>query len=82
MVRAAAEEAGRSGSTVNVLRLGYFDAGMSAEVPSSILDDVVARTASKRLGGSADLASAVHYLLSDDAAFLNGAVVDLDGGLT
>ncbi len=81
LVRGAAEELGRSGSTINALRLGYFDAGMSAHVPPAILERVVAGTASHRLGSSNDLASAVRHLLSAEAAFINGAVIELDGGL-
>ena len=81
LVHAAAEELGRSGSTINALRLGYFDAGMSAQVPQAILDRVVAGTASHRLGSSHDLASAVRHLLGPDAAFINGSVLELDGGL-
>lgn len=81
LVRAAAEELGRSDSTINALRLGYFDAGMSALVPPAILDRVIEGTASHRLGSSYDLASAVRHLLSPDAAFINGAVLELDGGL-
>lgn len=82
VVRSSAEEAGRSGITVNALRLGYFEAGMTTGVPASILDGVVASTAARRLGGLADLAAAVRHLLSTDASFVTGAVLDLDGGLT
>ena len=73
VVRAAAEEAGRSGITVNALRLGYFQAGMTAGVPEAILDSVVASTASRRLGLPVDLAYAVTTLLSEESSFLDVA---------
>jgi 3-oxoacyl-[acyl-carrier protein] reductase len=81
MTRSAAEEAGRYGCTINVLRLGYFGAGMGSEVPREILDQVLASTASRRLGEIDDLSAAVRHLLSADGEFINGTVIDLDGGL-
>ena len=82
IVRAAAEEGGRHGITVNALRLGYFEAGMTAGVPDAILATVVSATPAGRLGSLADLTHAVSTLLSEESSFLNGAVFDVDGGLT
>lgn len=81
LARASAEEAARYGLTVNALRLGYFDAGMSAGVPERMLEDVRASSALKRLGSVPDLVAAAGFLLGDSAAFVTGATIDVDGGL-
>jgi 3-oxoacyl-[acyl-carrier protein] reductase len=81
LVRSIGEEAARSEVTVNALRLGYYDAGMSAGVPEPVLDAVRAATAVGRLGSRTDLAAAVGYLLGAEAAFVTGTTIDVDGGL-
>lgn len=81
IVRSSSLEAGAFGVTVNAIRLGYFDHGMTRAVPTKILDNVVASSAVQRLGTGDDLASLLTYLLDESSAFLTAAVIGLDGGL-
>jgi len=81
IVRSSAVEGGRFAVTVNALRLGYFDAGMTLHVPPSILDAVRGSTASNRFGNSTDFFGAVRYILDVNSSFLTGSIIDLDGGL-
>jgi NAD(P)-dependent dehydrogenase (short-subunit alcohol dehydrogenase family) len=81
LARSSAEEAARHGVTVNAVRLGYFDTGMSAGVPTPVLDGVRAATALGRLGTGTDLAATIGFLLGEGAGFITGATLDVDGGL-
>lgn len=82
LVRSSAIELGKNKVTINALRLGYFDRGMATrDVPIELLTEVSKQTAVKALGNPANLFAAINYLLSTDAAYQTGSVIDLDGGL-
>jgi acetoacetyl-CoA reductase len=75
----ALESAGR-GITVNVVAAGYTDTAMVAAVPHEILDKVIARIPVGRLAKPEEIASAVAFLVSDDAAFITGETLCVNGG--
>lgn len=75
----AQELAGR-GITANALALGYFDTGLINSVPETMQSDIKARIPLGRFGGQRDVGAAVEYLISEDAAFLTGQVLHLNGG--
>jgi 3-oxoacyl-[acyl-carrier protein] reductase len=82
LVHSSAVELGKSKITINALRLGYFDRGMATrDVPKELLSEVTKQTAVKDLGHPANLFAAISYLLSKDASYQTGSVIDLDGGL-
>lgn len=81
LVRASAEEAARYAITINALRLGYFEAGMGADVPERMLESVRAATPQARLGTADDLVNCVGFLLSERSSFITGTTVEIDGGL-
>jgi len=81
LVKSFSLEAGRAGVTINGIRLGYMDSGMTAEVPDSILQNVVEHTSVRRLGASKDVSAVLDYILADNSSFLTGTVLDLNGGL-
>jgi NAD(P)-dependent dehydrogenase (short-subunit alcohol dehydrogenase family) len=82
LVKSSAVELGRYKITINALRLGYFDRGMATrDVPNEILENVSRQTAVKDLGHPENLTGAINYLLSNEASFHTGSVIDLDGGL-
>lgn len=82
LVHSSAIELGKNKVTINALRLGYFDRGMATrDVPIELLTEVSKQTAVKALGNPANLFAAINYLLSKDASYQTGSVIDLDGGL-
>ena len=81
MTKTWARELGRKGITVNAVAPGFIDTGMLGSVPTKILDDLKQKTPLGRLGTPEDIAKAYLFLASDDASFINGAVLSVDGGL-
>lgn len=81
LTRTWARELGRYGIRVNAVAPGFIDTGMARSVPAGILDQLVARTPLGRLGSPADVAEAYVWLASDQASFVHGAVLAVDGGL-
>ncbi len=80
--RALAREVGPRRITVNAIAPGYLESDMSDALDSGQMDQIVRRTPLGRLGRPADVTGAVRFLLSDDAAFITGQTLVVDGGLT
>ncbi|TLY98405.1 MAG: SDR family oxidoreductase [Gammaproteobacteria bacterium] len=78
--KALALESAARGITVNVIAAGYTDTAMVAAVPPEILEKIVARIPVGRLARSAEIASAVMFLVSDGAAFITGETLCVNGG--
>jgi 3-oxoacyl-[acyl-carrier protein] reductase len=79
MTRTLAVEVARRGVTVNAVAPGFVKTQLTArDDDSSILDHVPAR----RAGSVGEIAACVRFLCSDDAAYVTGAVLPVDGGLT
>jgi 3-oxoacyl-[acyl-carrier protein] reductase len=81
MVRALAREAGGRGVRVNAVAPGYIATEMTAGLSEEQRAGILAATPLGRLGTPEDVAAAVAFLCSDDAAFITGAVLSVDGGL-
>jgi len=81
MTKTWARELGRKGITVNAVAPGFIDTGMLGTVPEKILDSIKERTPLGRLGTPEDIAKAYLFLASDDAAFITGITLSVDGGL-
>lgn len=81
MTKTWARELGRNGITVNAVAPGFIDTGMLNTVPEKILDNIKQRTPLGRLGSPIDIAKAYLFLASDDAAFITGITLSVDGGL-
>lgn len=79
--RSLAKEAGSRGITVNAVAPGYVPTDLTGDLPQALLDDAVKATPLGRLGTVQDIASAVSFLASDDAAFITGQVLRVDGGM-
>ena len=82
MTRAWARELGPHGITVNGVAPGFIDTPLNASLPEDLIQAVVQRTPLGRAGRAADVACVHLFLASDEAAFINGAMVPVDGGLT
>jgi 3-oxoacyl-[acyl-carrier protein] reductase len=81
MTKVWARELGPKGITVNAVAPGFIATEMVRAMPEKILAGMTERTPAKRLGEPRDVALAYLYLASDEAAFVNGIVLSVDGGL-
>ncbi|RMF22434.1 MAG: SDR family oxidoreductase, partial [Bacteroidetes bacterium] len=70
------------GITVNAVAPGFIDTEMVRSVPEDILGQLAARTPLGRLGRADEVANAYLFLASEEASFITGAVLNVDGGLT
>jgi len=78
--KALAQEGAARGVTVNAIAPGYVDTDMVRSVPQPVLEKIVARIPAGRLGRAADIARAVLFLVADDADFITGSTISVNGG--
>lgn len=81
MTKVWARELGRHNIRVNTVAPGFTATEMVASMPEKILDGMKARTPLARLGQPRDIANAYLFLASDEAAFISGVVLRVDGGI-
>ena len=79
--RSLAREIGSRGVTINVIAPGFIDTDMTAELPEDRKAQIVANIPLARYGSAEDVADAVAFIASQDAAYITGAVIPVDGGL-
>jgi acetoacetyl-CoA reductase len=77
--KALAQEGAMKGVTVNAIAPGYIDTDMVAAVPEAVLAKIVAAIPVGRLGKAEEIAHAVSFLASDQAAFMTGATITMNG---
>lgn len=82
LTKTLAKELGKKGIRVNAVAPGFVVTPMTSRVPENILEIMKEKTPLHRLGEPWDIAQAYLYLASDEARFVNGAVLCVDGGLT
>jgi len=82
MTRSLAREIGGRGITVNAVAPGVIETDMTKELPDEGFQRLVAETPAGRPGGATEVASLIRFLASDEASYINGAVIPVDGGLT
>lgn len=78
--KALAQEGASKGVTVNAIAPGYIDTDMVAAVPAPVLEKIVARIPVGRLGNAHEIARGVLFLVSDDAGFITGSTLSINGG--
>jgi acetoacetyl-CoA reductase len=81
LTKSLALETARRGVTVNCVAPGFIDTEMVAAVPQAALDAVIAKIPMQRLGQPGEIARAVRFLVDDDASYITGAVIAVNGGL-
>ena len=81
MTKVWARELGRSGIRVNAVAPGFTLTEMVKQVPENILQNMIAHTPLRRLGEPRDVANAYLFLASDEASFINGVILRVDGGI-
>ena len=78
--KALAQEGAAKGVSVNAIAPGYVDTDMVRSVPPAVLEKIIARIPVGRLGRAEDIARAVLFLVADDADFITGATLSVNGG--
>ncbi|UUR07475.1 acetoacetyl-CoA reductase [Sphingomonas glaciei] len=78
--KALAQEGARAGITVNAIAPGYIDTDMVAAVPEDVLGKIVARIPVNRLGRADEIARGVAFLVDENAGFVTGSTLSINGG--
>jgi 3-oxoacyl-[acyl-carrier protein] reductase len=82
MTKTWSKELGRKGFTVNAVAPGFIKTAMTNAMPPEVLQQMSAKVSVQRMGETSDIAQAVLFLSSESAAYINGTVISVDGGLT
>ncbi len=78
--KALAQEGAAKGITVNAVAPGYIATEMVRAVPENVLEKIVARIPVGRLGEASEIARGVAFLVADDAGFVTGSTLSINGG--
>jgi acetoacetyl-CoA reductase len=78
--KALAQEGARVGVTVNAIAPGYIDTDMVAAVPADVLEKIVAKIPVGRLGQAEEIARGVVFLTAENAGFVTGSTLSINGG--
>jgi acetoacetyl-CoA reductase len=78
--KALAQEGAAKGVTVNAIAPGYIDTDMVRAVPPNVLEKIVARVPVGRLGKASEIARGVVFLVDDEAGFVTGSTLSINGG--
>lgn len=82
MTKGWAKEFGKKGIRVNCVAPGFIKTPMTEKVPDKVIELMVSKTPLGRMGEAVEVARAIHFLASDDASFITGVILNVDGGLT
>lgn len=78
--KALAQEGAAKGITVNAIAPGYVDTDMVRAVPENVLEKIIKNIPVGRLGRAEDIARCVVFLVADDAGFITGSTISVNGG--
>jgi len=81
MARSITRELGARGVTANVVAPGFIDTDMTAALPEDLAAEYKRKIPAGRFAQPSEVAKVVAWLASDDAAYISGAVIPVDGGL-
>jgi 3-oxoacyl-[acyl-carrier protein] reductase len=81
MTKSLAHEMGSRGITVNVVAPGYIETDMTAVLPDEVKSKILAQVPLGRIGQPEDIAHAVKFLASDEAGYITGQVLAVNGGM-
>jgi 3-oxoacyl-[acyl-carrier protein] reductase len=81
MTKALAQEMGSRGITVNAVAPGYIETDMTKVLPDDVKAKILAQVPLARIGQPGDIASAVKFLASEEASYITGHVLAVNGGM-
>lgn len=79
--KSLAQEIGSRGITVNVVAPGFIDTDMTAALPDMVKEEMLKRIPLRQLGQPEDIANAVAFLASDEAKYITGSTIHVNGGM-
>ena len=82
LTRTLALEGARNGIRVNAVAPGFVETPMTSTIPPNVRDQMIAQIPLKRTGTPEDIASLHLFLVSDDASYITGELIVIDGGFT
>jgi len=82
MTKTLARELGRKGITVNAVAPGFIATEMVAAMPENVIEAMKAKIPVARLGDPMEIANVYAFLSSDEASYINGHTLSVDGGMT
>jgi 3-oxoacyl-[acyl-carrier protein] reductase len=82
MTKTMARELGRKGVTVNAVAPGFIATEMVAAMPENVIDAMKAKIPLARLGDPMEIANVYAFLACDEASYINGHTLSVDGGMT
>ncbi|MEH0154727.1 3-oxoacyl-ACP reductase FabG [Limibacter armeniacum] len=81
MTKVWARELGRKGITCNAVAPGFIETEMTKQIPENVIDGIKAKIPMGHMGKPEDIANAYLFLASDEAKYINGTVLSVDGGM-
>lgn len=81
MTKTWAKELGKYGIRVNAIAPGFIRTPMTQKMPDNVIEMMVGKSVLNRMGHPEDIASGYAFLASDEAAFITGAILSIDGGI-
>jgi 3-oxoacyl-[acyl-carrier protein] reductase len=81
LTKALALEIGSRNITVNAVAPGFIETDMTRELGPELKEKMINQTALRRMGTAQEVAGAVKFLVSDEASFITGHVLDVNGGI-
>lgn len=82
LTKSVARELGSRGITVNAVAPGFIDTDMTNVLPDSVKEDFISQIPLNKVGSTIDVANTVSFLASDNASYITGQVIAVDGGMT
>jgi 3-oxoacyl-[acyl-carrier protein] reductase len=82
MAKTWAREFGRFGIRVNAVCPGMIKTDILSDIPDKVLENIVSKVPMGRLGAPSEIANTYAFLASDEASYINGAVIEVGGGAT
>ena len=82
LIKSVARETASRGITANVIAPGYIETDMTSALPEGVKDGIMANIPVGRYGKPEDIARAAAFLVSDEASYITGQVLAVDGGMT